>query len=100
MFNNFVNRMACFLPETVMGHIGTRLSQGDTTIASPMSQNFHTVALFADVSGFTNLSEKLAKKGPVGSEELGFYLNRYLEKLGQPCVVGVVGVAGGASVFC
>jgi class 3 adenylate cyclase len=39
------------------------------------------VSLFADISGFTKLSEKLAKKGPIGQEELGYYLNRYLERI-------------------
>ena len=37
--------------------------------------------LFCDVSGFTKLSEALAQKGPVGAEDLGFYLNRYMERL-------------------
>lgn len=48
----------------------------------PWCETIWTVALFADVSGFTMLSEKLAKKGPVGCEELGRYLNKYLELLG------------------
>jgi len=37
--------------------------------------------MFADVSGFTNLSEKLASKGEEGLEILGFVLNRYMELL-------------------
>jgi class 3 adenylate cyclase len=35
----------------------------------------------ADVSGFTRLSEVLAKKGPEGAEELSAALNQYFEKL-------------------
>lgn len=27
------------------------------------------------------MSETLAQKGPVGAEDLGFYLNRYMERL-------------------
>jgi hypothetical protein len=41
------------------------------------------VALFADVSGFTQWSEHLNAKGVIGSEELGHYLNKYLEIMGR-----------------
>lgn len=37
--------------------------------------------MFADVSGFTKLSEHLANSGPGGAEKLAFYLNRYLEQI-------------------
>ena len=37
--------------------------------------------MFADVSGFTKLSETFASKGPQGAEELAFVLNRYMEQL-------------------
>ena len=46
-------------------------------------QEFVTAALFADVSGFTKMSEALAKRGPRGAEDLSFYLNRYIERLGD-----------------
>ncbi|MDQ1474898.1 MAG: hypothetical protein QOE62_127 [Actinomycetota bacterium] len=36
-----------------------------------------TVA-FADISGFTNLTEKLARRGKVGAEEMGDVLNARL----------------------
>ena len=35
--------------------------------------------MFADISGFTNLSEACAKKGDRGNEELAFCINRYME---------------------
>jgi len=38
-----------------------------------------TVCLFADISGFTNVSEACAKKGSRGNEELAFVINRYME---------------------
>ena len=37
--------------------------------------------MFADISGFTNLTEQLAKMGPEGSELIAFALNRYMESL-------------------
>ena len=35
--------------------------------------------MFADISGFTNLSEACEKKGSRGNEELAFCINRYME---------------------
>lgn len=38
-----------------------------------------TVVMFADISGFTNLSESCAKNGLQGNEDLAFCINRYME---------------------
>lgn len=38
-----------------------------------------TVVLFADISGFTNISEACASHGIRGNEELAFCINRYME---------------------
>jgi len=46
--------------------------------------------MFSDVSGFTNLSEKLAARGKEGQELLGSVLNRYMELL-----VKAIGKSGG-----
>ena len=40
-----------------------------------------TVVLFADISGFTNLSEACAKNGVRGNEDLAFVINRYMESM-------------------
>ena len=45
----------------------------------PTLQPMETVVVFADISGFTNLSEACAKKGVRGNEELAFAINRYIE---------------------
>src|SRR5438046_524009 len=47
-------------------------------LAIPMPDRVHGAALFADISGFTPLTEALAKElGPQrGAEELTVYLNR------------------------
>lgn len=44
-------------------------------------QRFQAVALFADVSGFTAISEALGKTGRGGTEELTTILNRYFEPM-------------------
>jgi len=38
-----------------------------------------TVCLFADISGFTKVSEACAAMGIRGNEELAFCINRYME---------------------
>lgn len=45
----------------------------------PFIQDMETVVLFADISGFTNISEACAKLGIRGNEELAFCINRYME---------------------
>ena len=47
----------------------------------PLEIPLNTVSLFADISGFTKLSEKFSKKGRTGPEFLAFCLNRYMELL-------------------
>lgn len=46
--------------------------------------------MFADISGFTNLTEQLSKKGPEGSEIIAFAINRYMELM-----VKEIGKSGG-----
>ena len=38
-----------------------------------------TVVMFADISGFTNLSEACARKGVQGNEEVALSINRYMD---------------------
>eukprot|EP01084_Bolivina_argentea_P115192 204894_1 len=71
-----INALQSLLPQAV---ISFALKHFDHQ--PPLSQPFSTVALFADVSGFTKLSEAFASKGPQGAEELAFFLNRYMEQL-------------------
>src|SRR5262245_10787257 len=61
------------------------------------AERFDAVALFADVSGFTAMSEELGKAGRLGTEELTAILNSYFE----PMIAliesygGIVGKFGG-----
>ena len=56
----------------------------------PLNMPIKTVSLFADISGFTKLSESFSKKGRKGSEFLAFCLNRYMELL-----INIIGKNGG-----
>jgi class 3 adenylate cyclase/predicted ATPase len=48
---------------------------------APTSSTFAAAVLFADVSGFTALTETLAVRGPEGAEELMLLLNRYFSRM-------------------
>lgn len=47
----------------------------------PEIERFEAAVLFADVSGFTSLTEQLAQHGATGVEELTFALNTYFGEL-------------------
>ena len=43
----------------------------------------NSVCLFADISGFTKLSETYSSIGRMGAEVLAFMLNRYMETISK-----------------
>ncbi len=53
----------------------------------PQYSTINTVSLFADISGFTKLSETFSKKGRIGPEFLAFSLNRYMEQLSNLLII-------------
>lgn len=78
-----------YLPALVIKNIIDKKIDIGTNIF-PQHYVFQTVALFADISGFTKLAEAFAKKGRIGPEFLAYSLNRYMEQL-----VGIIGKNGG-----
>ncbi|HEY9856748.1 MAG TPA: adenylate/guanylate cyclase domain-containing protein [Stenomitos sp.] len=50
-------------------------------LSGPIMERLPAAVLFADVSGFTALSERLAQRGPAGAEELIRILNGYFGHL-------------------
>ncbi len=73
------------LLETLISYIPTlitrRLIADPTPLTSPTSERVRAVVLFADISGFTALTERLAERGPAGTEELTRLLNDYFGQL-------------------
>jgi class 3 adenylate cyclase/tetratricopeptide (TPR) repeat protein len=57
---------------------------------TPRSERFAAAVLFADISGFTDLSERLGRKGPAGTEELSAIINECWGSM-----LGPVGRTGG-----
>ena len=57
------------------------LLEHTTPPQNPTIHHFRGAVLFADVSGFTPLTEKLAQKGDEGPEEITRLLNRYFGRM-------------------
>ncbi|NQV28298.1 MAG: adenylate/guanylate cyclase domain-containing protein, partial [Rhodopirellula sp.] len=70
-------QLASFAP----GRLCSRFASRANEIALPSSEDTRCAVLFADISGFTSLTERLAEKGAVGAEELTAALNRYFGQL-------------------
>ena len=70
-------QLASFAP----GRLCERFTEEEPEIPLPSSEDTSCAVLFADISGFTSLTERLARKGAVGAEELTAALNRYFGEL-------------------
>ena len=68
-----------YIPSLVLQQLIMREQSADKSTKLPELQPMETVVIFADISGFTNLGEACAEKGPRGNEELAFCINRYME---------------------
>ncbi len=66
-----------FVPFTVLNQIA---ESGEDKLI-PRKDSFPATVLFADISGFTRLSEELGKRGSAGVEELTQTLNAYFGDL-------------------
>lgn len=69
--------LASFAP----GRLCERFAGPQPEIPLPSAEDTSCAVLFADISGFTSLTERLARKGAVGAEELTSALNRYFGDL-------------------
>ena len=63
-----------FVPALVIQHLSEKSETGQRKL--PEKQNLSSVVMFADISGFTNLTEQLSRKGPEGAEIIAFAINR------------------------
>lgn len=65
--------LASYVPRLIQ----KRVAQNPVPIDSPLAQDFQAAVMFADISGFTALTERLAEKGAAGVETLARILNDY-----------------------
>lgn len=69
--------LASYVPQLIQ----KRIIADPTPIDSPLTEEFQAAVLFADISGFTLLTERLAERGPSGVEALARILNEYFGQL-------------------
>ena len=60
-----------------------RVAANAGPITEPITENIETAVLFADISGFTALTERLAGRGAVGMEELSRVISDYFGCLAE-----------------
>jgi predicted ATPase/class 3 adenylate cyclase len=73
------------LVESLSSYVPTlitrRLTADPAPITQPTDERFSAAVLFADISGFGRLTERLTRRGPAGVEELSRLLNSYFGQL-------------------
>ncbi len=72
-----LDNLASYVPYVVMRGIAV----DPTPISAPAEEHFPAAVLFADISGFTRLTERLVQSGPEGVEQLSNLLNSYFGRL-------------------
>jgi len=74
---NTLEKLAAYVPMPVTQAI----YREPKPLTGALSRRFLAVVLFADISGFTPLSELLSRAGPTGSEELTHLINQYFTRM-------------------
>ena len=69
--------LASYVPKLIQN----RVIADPSPIESPIAEELQVAILFADISGFTILTERMAEKGPTGVETLARILNQYFGQL-------------------
>ena len=69
--------LASYVPKLIQ----KRVAADPSPIESPVSEEIQAAVLFADISGFTRLTETLAEAGPAGVESIANVLNEYFGQL-------------------
>lgn len=70
-----VSKLASYVPNALLRNIIN--NDNPRPITPPFSEKYPAAVLFADISGFTNLAERLGNRGSDGIEILTFHLNNY-----------------------
>lgn len=73
----FLETLASYVPHLVIRH----LADDPTPLLEPTSYEIRAAVLFADVSGFSTLADRLAERGPDGAEALSETLNGVFNEL-------------------
>ena len=69
--------LASYVPKLIQN----RVIANPSPIEAPVAEDLQAAILFADISGFTRLTEHMAERGPTGVETLARLLNEYFGQL-------------------
>ena len=69
--------LASYVPKLIQN----RVIANPSPIEAPVAEELQAAILFADISGFTLLTERMAEKGPTGVGLLARILNEYFGQL-------------------
>jgi class 3 adenylate cyclase len=72
-----VETLASYFPEFLIRRANDRGGQRPIASQEPLT----AATLFVDVAGFTQLTDRLARRGPAGAEALSTALNLYFGRL-------------------
>jgi class 3 adenylate cyclase len=75
--NMLLHALSSYVPNVVL----RRFVANPQQLAPPETESYPASLLFADISGFTPLTEKLAQSGSRGVEQLTQYLNDYFGQM-------------------
>jgi class 3 adenylate cyclase/tetratricopeptide (TPR) repeat protein len=86
--------LAAFLPRLVLGKVAQAQVQAAGGPPAPSAETFDGVLLWADVTGFTPLVERLSREGAAGAERLSAALGTHFGRL-----IDICEAAGGDLLF-
>ncbi len=72
-----VETLAAYVPQL----IARRFIDRPEPLTEPVTEHFFAAVLFADITGFTALTERLAKSGLAGAEQVSALLNDYFGQM-------------------
>src|SRR6186713_2049888 len=75
------NNDTIHLPSYVPNLIIKKLAQNPAIPSEASLERFRAVVLFADISGFTAITERMAAQGPEGVETISQILNDYFSRM-------------------
>src|SRR5574341_128416 len=72
-----LDTLASYVPARIV----RRAAPGCAPPTTPVAEQFEAAVFFADISGFTQMAERLGQSGPSGTEELRRLINVYFDEL-------------------
>ncbi len=72
-----LDTLASYVPARIV----RRIANDPALPTTPIAEQFEAAVFFADISGFTQMAERLGQSGPSGTEELRRLINVYFDQL-------------------